>query len=82
MTYGLPVDDPRSDSNEQTYAWTLNMLTTMPFMAQSGQDMQLAFEIVGIPTHPPQVGDSYQLALVFERTTIDDYQPLVDGVWV
>lgn len=44
--------------------------------------MLIAFEIIGIPTYKPLVGDFYQLALIFERTTIDDIQPIVDGVWV
>jgi hypothetical protein len=47
--------------------------------------MVIEFEIVGIPTHPPEVGDTYQLALIFERTNKSfnpNYEPLVDAVWV
>ena len=42
----------------------------------------LAFEIVGFPTYQPEVGEIYQLGLVFERTDKEDVSPLVDGVWV
>lgn len=48
----------------------------------AASDMLIAFEIVGVPTVPPVVGETYQIALIFERTTIADYQGLVDGVWV
>lgn len=81
LNYGLPVPDPRTQG-EFTHAWSLNLLTTMPFAVEEAKDMLLAFEIIGVPTHKPLVGDTYSLALVFERTTIEDTQPLVDGVWV
>ena len=54
----------------------------MPHVAEEADDMLLAFEIVGVPTHKPLVGDTYSLALIFERTDIEDTQPLVDAVWV
>ena len=40
----------------------------MPFVVNSATEMILAFEIVGVPTHIPLVGDTYSLALIFERT--------------
>ena len=81
MNYGLPVQDPRS-LTDYTFAWSINLLTTMPYVAEEADDMLLAFEIIGVPTHKPLVGDTYSLALIFERTDISDTQPLVDAVWV
>lgn len=65
-----------------TFAWSINLLTTMPFQVEQAEDLLIAFEIIGVPTHKPLVGDTYSLALIFERTEIEDTQPLVDAVWV
>jgi len=54
----------------------------MPFAVPEANDLIIAFEIVGVPTYKPLVGETYTIGLVFERTTIQDIVPLVDGVWV
>jgi hypothetical protein len=36
----------------------------MPFAVQPS-DLRFGFEIVGVPTHPPMVGDVYDMALIF-----------------
>ncbi len=57
LNFGLTIPDPRIEG-AKTYPWSLNLLTDMPNNVPPS-DLKFGFEIVGVPTHPPLVGEYY-----------------------